>query len=1601
MAQQLPIRFQEVANLVSLGINQQYVSFNSLTMESDKYICIREEVNGQVQVVIIDMSNPTDIQRRPISADSAIMNPVSKVIALKAQNYLQIFNLEMKSKMKSIQMPEPVVFWKWVSPSTVALVTGSAVFHWAMDGQSEPKKMFDRHASLNDTQIINYKASSSEKWCVLIGIKSEPGTNRIIGAMQLFSVEKNVSQPIEGHAAAFTDFMCEGATSPSTLFTFAVKGAQGSKLHVIEVAPGARGAGAPPFQKKQADIYFPPEAANDFPVAMRVSKKHGVIFLVTKFGYCHVHDIESGAMIYMNRISSETIFVTADHEATGGMIGVNRKGQVLSVSLEEQTVVPYIVHQLKNFQLGLRLATRAGLPGAENLIGQQFEQLLSQGDYKGAAKIASESPAGALRTAATIQRFQQAPAVPGQPSPILTYFGCLLEKGKLNQLETLELAKPVLQQGKKDLLQKWLQEDKLECSEQLGDVVKPVDMNMALSIYLKSSAQTKVIQCFMETGQYDKIPLYCEKVGFSGNSAELVESLVRVNPQGACEVAQKLASNPNGAPLDLNAVTDIFMRYNCLQQATSFLLEALKNNKPEEGPLQTRLLEMNLMAGQPGVVDAIFANDMFSHFDKARIAGLCEKAGLPQRALENYTEIADIKRCITRTDLLNPEWLVKYFGTLSVDDALECLHHLMRTNMRANLQVIVQIAREYSEQLTAEKPTALIELFETYKSFEGLFYYLGAVAMNTEDPLVHFKYIEAATKVGNYQEVERITREDNHYDPVQVKDFLKEARLPDQRPLINVCDRFDMVDELTQYLYNNNMIKYIELYVTKVNPMKTPNVAGALLDVDCGEDFVRSLILSVRGMCPAEALVEACEHRNRLKLLQPWLEARVNEGVQEPAVHNALMKIYVDMNNKPEEHLTTNIYYDSKVVGEYCEKRDPHLAFIVYKRGLCDQELIELTNKHGLFKQQARYLVERQDLELWETVLTNENEFKRELVDQVVQTALPETKSADVVSTTVKAFITADLPNELIELLDKIVLHGATDEFKNNKNLQNLLLLTAIKADKGRVMDYISRLNNFDAPDIANIAVGSELYEEALVIFKKYDYKREAAKVLIEYIASIERALEFADKVDDPEVWSMLGKAQLSNAMVKEAIASFIKADDASDYTAVIEATDGAGAWVELCDFLTMARKKVKESHIDSTLLYAYAKCDNWVAMEEFISSPNVAQIQGIGDRCYNEGMYSAGKVLFTSISNWSRLASCLVHLGEFQQAVDAARKANSARTWKEVNAACVEAEEFRLAQICALNIIINPDELESLISTYEVLGHFDEVISLMESGLNLERAHMGIFTELGILYAKYRPEKLMEHIKLFWSKLNIRKLLSSCEQSHLWEELVFLYTHYDEFDNACTTMITHPSVAWEHVKFKETIAKVTNSEIFYKAIAFYLEYAPLQLVDMLGVVLSTIDHVRVTHQMRKAGNLALIKEYLLKVQGDNIKEVNDALYELYVEDEDHVALAKSIDTYNNFDQLEMAKRCEMHELLQFRRIAAKLYMINQRYAQSIELSKGDQDWSTAIQTTADSGKQELAEQLLTFFVEQKNKVRPPPLRRAMRRAAWCARTRPRACSRC
>lgn len=88
--------------------------------------------------------------------------------------------------------------------------------------------------------------------------------------------------------------------------------------------------------------------------------------------------------------------------------------------------------------------------------------------------MAKDAPGTLLRNADTINKFKALPPAPGaSQQPIMLYFSTLLESGAtLNEIESLELAKPVLQAGKSQLIEQWIAKNQLTMSNDLGDVIR-------------------------------------------------------------------------------------------------------------------------------------------------------------------------------------------------------------------------------------------------------------------------------------------------------------------------------------------------------------------------------------------------------------------------------------------------------------------------------------------------------------------------------------------------------------------------------------------------------------------------------------------------------------------------------------------------------------------------------------------------------------------------------------------------------------------------------------------------------------------------------------------------------------------------------------------------------------------------------------------------------------------------------------------------------------------------------------------------------------------------------------------------------------------------
>lgn len=79
-------------------------------------------------------------------------------------------------------------------------------------------------------------------------------------------------------------------------------------------------------------------------------------------------------------------------------------------------------------------------------------------------------------------------------------------------------------------------------------------MSLALSVYLRANVPNKVVACFAETGQTDKIVLYSKKVGYTPDYIGLLQHIMRTNPDKGAEFATQLVNDDSGPLVDIERV---------------------------------------------------------------------------------------------------------------------------------------------------------------------------------------------------------------------------------------------------------------------------------------------------------------------------------------------------------------------------------------------------------------------------------------------------------------------------------------------------------------------------------------------------------------------------------------------------------------------------------------------------------------------------------------------------------------------------------------------------------------------------------------------------------------------------------------------------------------------------------------------------------------------------------------------------------------------------------------------------------------------------------------------------------------------------------------
>ncbi|ETO04402.1 clathrin heavy chain [Reticulomyxa filosa] len=231
--------------------------------------------------------------------------------------------------MKTTEVNDTVLFWRWLDGRTIAYVTGSAVFHWSVEeritdidtclllllvffsfmrlgkqkGDATPEKKFEIEAEQRQVQIINYDSSKDGNWLFLQGITKNAETQKIEGVLQLYSVQHKRYQPkMNAHGGCFAEVTLSGRDSPSTLFCFTRSDGENKKL-----------------KKQQKKILMKYTFcnvfvdggwaecneinSNDFIVSIASSAKYRCLYAFTQAGFILLFDISTGKCLFNKQVS--------------------------------------------------------------------------------------------------------------------------------------------------------------------------------------------------------------------------------------------------------------------------------------------------------------------------------------------------------------------------------------------------------------------------------------------------------------------------------------------------------------------------------------------------------------------------------------------------------------------------------------------------------------------------------------------------------------------------------------------------------------------------------------------------------------------------------------------------------------------------------------------------------------------------------------------------------------------------------------------------------------------------------------------------------------------------------------------------------------------------------------------------------------------------------------------------------------------------------------------------------------------------------------------------------------------------------------------------
>lgn len=186
-----------------------------------------------------------------------------------------------------------------------------------------------------------------------------------------------------------------------------------------------------------------------------------------------------------------------------------------------------------------------------------FFDLTKTPDFQKAVAFVTSEPGSILRTDPQVISILSI----GGPVILKQYFSALLrQEGALNKMESLELSKLLLGEQPNiniHFISLWIQQEKLTPSQELADLVRKYDINLAIRLYIECMIPDKVLECFKQIKQWGRLIAYANAYRYKLDYSRTLKEVYSTDPLNGLKLACAIADTRNEPPLPLEEVCSI------------------------------------------------------------------------------------------------------------------------------------------------------------------------------------------------------------------------------------------------------------------------------------------------------------------------------------------------------------------------------------------------------------------------------------------------------------------------------------------------------------------------------------------------------------------------------------------------------------------------------------------------------------------------------------------------------------------------------------------------------------------------------------------------------------------------------------------------------------------------------------------------------------------------------------------------------------------------------------------------------------------------------------------------------------------------------------